>query len=802
MEHEGAPSEIPLFGALLREHRLAAGLSQEVLAERARMSTDGVSALERGHRRSPQRETVALLASALALDGDKRREFEAAAAATRSRQPNGATSHEANGLPELPLPLTSFVGRDTELSEIASLMAKHRLVTLTGTGGIGKTQLALRAGAAGDRSAVRFIPLATVTSSSVTSTIASAVGVRGLPSRPLADTLVAYLKNKALLLILDNCEHVVSEAAKVASDVLGRCKHVRILATSREPLKVPGEHAYRVPSLTAPGAIALFAERASAADYRFELTEDNERVVAEICRRLDGIPLAIELAAARAGTLSLQTLRDKLDERFQVLTGGNRFALPHQQTMYAAIDWGYGLLSDHEQRLFCRLSIFAGGCTIEAAGKVTSDEALPERGVFELLSSLAEKSLLIPEDDGSQTRYRLLESTRAFALDKLEQRGELETFGERHARWVAGRADEARATGLAMPVEAWTRKFEPDLENARCAFDWSLRHGDLPLASRIACGFTGVWRMNHGNDEPRRWLEALVSRIDEKSDGATAADIWYNLSTVNFGFHSAEAAQRALALDGRDRDPGKKVAALHQMTAGFLQAGRIDEAESANGRALEVCIENGLTGSRRYAAALTLRAHIRAVKGRLDAARGDFAEALSLLTALGEEHESNIVRINMGELEYGCHQYERALEYADAAIAASRRIGSRHREASALVNAAAYRLTLHDLDGARANARDALLLSHWASPFEVAAAIQHLATVAALKGDDHRAARLRGYVDAWYRGEGLQRDMTELRTYDMLAEALAQRLNNDEMAALSDQGSRLSEPQAIAEALR
>ncbi|HMF28811.1 MAG TPA: hypothetical protein VKE42_08570, partial [Candidatus Cybelea sp.] len=179
-----------------------------------------------------------------------------------------------------------------------------------------------------------------------------------------------------------------------------------------------------------------------------------------------------------------------------------------------------------------------------------------------------------------------------------------------------------------------------------------------------------------------------------------------------------------------------------------------------------------------------------------------FAEALSLLTALGEEHESNILRINMGEMEYAAAEFGRALEYASAAVAASRRVGSRRREASALVNSAAYRLTLRDLDGAYANARDALMLSRWASPIEVAAAIQHLATVAALNEDSLRAGRLAGYVDGWYKEEGLRRDATELRTYEILAKALAQRLSHDEMAALADQGSRFSEPQAIAEALR
>lgn len=801
MEDEGLPSGTPTFGALLKEHRLAAGLSQEVLAERARMSTDGISALERGHRRTPQRETVALLAAALALDGERRREFEVAAGATRSRQRNGSANPAPDGPPELPLPLTTFVGRETELGEIASLVGGHRLVTLTGSGGIGKTRLALRVGAAADQNAVRFVPLATATRSSVMGAIASAVGVREVPHRPLADTLVASLKNRDLLLILDNCEHVVHEAATVANDVLSRCRHIRILATSREPLKVAGERAYRVPSLDTAAAIALFTERARAADYRFQVTDDNVKVVAEICRRLDGIALAIELAAARVNALSLGTLRDKLDERFELLAGGDRMALPRQQTMRAAIDWGYSLLSEREQRLFDRLAIFVGDFTIASAEAITSNGVLPESSIFETLSSLAEKSLIVPEDDGERTRYRLLESMRAFALEKLHESGEFSTFARRHANRMAELADEAASAAVTMSVEAWGRKFEPELEDARSAFDWALNADDVPLATRIACGFTGAWRMYRGYEEPRRWLETLLARIDDESESESAANVWRALSSVNFGIHSAEAAQRALALDACNDEPDKKVATLHQMTAGFLQAGRIDEAESANRRAFEVCKENGLATSRRYAAALTLRAHICASKNSLDEARPYFAEAFSLLTALGEEHESNIVRLNMGELEYSAGEFRQALEYADAALAAARRVGSRHREASALVNAAAYRLTLGDLDGAYANARDALQLSDWASPIEVAAAIQHLASVAATGGDSHRAARLRGYVDAWYRTEGLERDPTELRTYEMLTTALGGELSEEMISTLAEQGARLSEPEAIAEAM-
>ena len=301
MQDERRASGPPDFGTLLRQHRLAAALSQQALAELAGMSRDGISALERGYRRTPQRETLAVLATALALHGEQRREFEAAAR-------SGIPRHDADRS-ALPLAMTSFVGRDAELDEIATLVREHRLVTLTGTGGNGKTQTALRLGlsAAGD-CAVCFVGLAPVDNEAVVAAIAAAVRAPEAHNRALLDALVTFLKAKQLLLILDNCEHVIAQAATVADAILAGCPRIRILATSREPLRTAGECTYRLASLSMPppeaihrldskhlasyGSLALFTDRARAVSHRFELTDRNARKVAELCRRLGGIPLA------------------------------------------------------------------------------------------------------------------------------------------------------------------------------------------------------------------------------------------------------------------------------------------------------------------------------------------------------------------------------------------------------------------------------------------------------------------------------------------------------------------------------
>jgi len=760
------------------------------------MSVNGIGALERGYRRSPQRETLALLAQALDLDQEQRAAFAATAASSAAPRGHGVAAPAT-----LPIAVRSFVGRDAELREIDALIREHRLVTLTGTGGIGKTQTALRAAAAlGGPTPIYFVGLAPFGADSVVAAVASAVGAQETPVRPLLESLIGHLKNKTLLLILDNCEHVVERAAAVTDALLQSCPRVRVLATSREPLRTGGEHTYRLPSLSEQGAVELFADRARAVDHRFAVTDENARLVAELCRRLDGIPLAIELAAARVNTLPVRSLVERLDERFRILSGGERTALPRHQTMHATIDWSYNLLDDRERLVFARLAVFPGGFTLEGAEAVVCDPSLERTDVFEILSSLAEKSLVVSDVDRAEPRFRLLESTRAFAAEKLAENGEGFVLARRHAQWAAGLAERARRSAATTPVEPWVRTFEPELQSARAAIDWALASDDAPLAARIAAGFAGVWRMNHGFAEPRRWLEAALPHLDGGETELTAR-AWYALSTVTFGMRKAEAARRALEFDSNLGDAGDRVATLYQVSQGLLEAGRVEEAQAANDRALRLCRENGSMHSRRYAAALEMRARVAARGDRLDEARQYYAEALSLTSALGDEHEAILIRTNVAELDSRAGDFARALESAEAAVEAARRVRSHHREITALANASAYRILLGDSKGARESAREALELARGTQPRDAAIALQHLATVAAHDGDARRAARLRGYVDAWYRNEECERELTERRTYEMLTEALRERLSDAEIAKLVREGEQLSEERAVAEAL-
>ena len=476
VEEEGRAFSSSSFGRLLRHHRLVAGLSQAALAERAGMSKDGISALERGYRRTPQREKLALLAGALALNKEERLAFDLAAARQEPIHRQLQTSVTIGPWPGagpsiLPLALTSFVGREVERDEIVALVRGHRLVTVTGPGGVGKTRMALLVGTMMSKEAepaICFVELASLSEPSlVVTAIASALSLQEVPNHPLLETLQAYLGNKPLLLILDNCEHVIVEVRAIAQALLENCLGVRILATSREPFRAAGERAYRLPSLNASHAVELFVDRALAIDHRFKLTDESAPIVAEICRRLDGIPLAIELAAARVNALSLRALANKLDDRFCILTGS--LTPRRHQTMRATIDWSYDLLFPKEQRVLERLSVFAGGCALIAAEAVCAGEEVSAGDVLDILSSLADKSLLIAGTEGTEPRYWLQESFREYAREKLAMRGELDDALHRHASLFLALAEQLQLAFDSGPDEVWCTLLREELSNWRAA---------------------------------------------------------------------------------------------------------------------------------------------------------------------------------------------------------------------------------------------------------------------------------------------------------------------------------------------
>lgn len=801
------------FGNLLRRFRLASGLSQEALAERAQMSTNGISALERGYRRTPQRATLALLTRGLALDEAQRREFEAAA--LRAAVPHRRGSVTIGPWPDalaasLPLSLASFEGRQRELDEIAALLREHRLVTITGAGGVGKTQTALRASMATSDAlniAVCYAELAPIGDSSLlTTVIATALGVQEAPDRPLRETLIAFLKNKTLLLLLDNCEHVLSEAASHAEFLLHACPDLRILATSRERLKIAGEHCYRLPPLDENSAVALFQKRARSAHHAFALTTEEAPIVAEICRRLDGIPLGIELAAARAALLSLKTIAARLNARFALLTGGSRTAVPRQQTMRALIDWSYDLLSEREQTAFRKLSIFASGFTLQTAAAVCGED---DAAMLDRITSLVEKSLLQAEPSAYDTRYRMLESVREYARCRLVERGENDAAANAHANALLTLASQLDASCETTPDQAWEAQAEPELENWRAALAWALgAGGDVAAGLRLTSALRVAW-VRFAPVEGRRWVLLAAQSADGVNDGVSAG-LELAEGRLHFVLHDYRAAcatgERALAAYRRLGDERGIALAQRIVASSLVLLGREAEGEALALEALEVANAFGMRETAGFI--LVSLAVARVAASDFEGARSRLTEALVLARTDGFERLAKDVAMNLAEVEFLNGDALTALRLARESLEI-------HRDAvqsiMALNNSVMYLLALGRYDEGRAAAREVLTrVADQQNDFMLIGALQHVAVLAELRsregtvdaGDQRaRAARLIGYVDAWWTARELKLEWNEKAEYEKLMKALRDALGDDELAKYAAQGRAWSTDRAVAEAM-
>jgi predicted ATPase/class 3 adenylate cyclase len=425
----------------------------------------------------------------------------------------------------LPTQLTSFIGREKEIEEAEKRLKTARLLTLIGPGGTGKTRLSLQIGAdvlPAFADGVWFVELAPLADPAlIFQALASGLGIREQMGMSLNEVVINFLRAKNLLLILDNCEHLVDACAQLAEQILQACPNLKIVASSREALGVTGEVVYRVPSLTTldpshatlemlskSEAVQLFVERATAANPKFSLTEKNASSIAQICRRLDGIPLALELAAARATVLTAEQISSRLDDRFKLLTGGSRTALPRQQTLRALIDWSYDMLSDEERALLRRLSIFAGGWTFEAAEYIC-----PKNDVLDLLSHLVNKSLVIVDEDGETTRYRLLETIRQYARDKLLDTGESVEARNIHAEYFLKLSESVEPHLFKANSLQWINVLEAENDNIRVALEWLIEN-NVNFAMRIIFALMLFWNRRGYEAEGRVWGETAIAHAE------------------------------------------------------------------------------------------------------------------------------------------------------------------------------------------------------------------------------------------------------------------------------------------------
>jgi predicted ATPase len=425
------------------------------------------------------------------------------------------------GVHNLPLQLTSFVGRGAQMTDVEKLLADNRLVTLTGAGGAGKTRLAVEiavriAPEFGD--CVWYVDIAPVTHPGVVAVaVARALGLPDQPGRSTMDTLLRFVRDRQMLVVVDNCEHLLDACAELVVALLGAAPGLTLLATSREPIGVAGEVSWRVPSLSLDGeAIELFIDRASRARPDFRITDETAAAVAEICRRLDGIPLAIELAAARVRALSLAEILDGLHDRFRLLTGGARTAVRRQQTLRASVDWSHALLTEPERVLFRRLAVFLGGFDLDAAQAVAGSGELERYQILDQLTLLVDKSLVVAENTGARTRYRLLETVRQYALEKLAESGEADVVRARHRDHYTAMAallDALARTGHEERLE----QVEIEMDNLRSAFGWSLETGDIGRALELASSLQPLWVARGRLREGRAWFDTALTSTRVRS---------------------------------------------------------------------------------------------------------------------------------------------------------------------------------------------------------------------------------------------------------------------------------------------
>jgi predicted ATPase/DNA-binding XRE family transcriptional regulator len=815
VESAGSTPGPSAFGSLLRRYRLAAGLSQEALAERARISLQAVGALERGHRRAPQRETLGLLVEALALDPGQRSGFEAVARQSGARAiGRGVTKGPwpLSTLPVLPLSLTSFVGHESALREVAGLLRERRLVTLTGPGGIGKTRIALEVGsgvlASGD--AVRLVELAAIAEPAhVVSSIAAALHVQGVPSQDVLETVAAYLQRERVLLVLDNCEHVIDEAARVAERLLRSCSALRIFATSREPLRVPGEIVYRVPALDASDAVALFEERARAADFRFALTDANAKCVARICAQLDGIPLAIELAAARVATTPVATIAEHLGRRFAILSRGERTAHPRHRTMWDTIAWSYGLLTEPERRLFERMSIFAGGCTLDAARSGCAGDGVAEFEIEELLESLAAKSLVTVNISGPETRFGMLESFRDFAREKLALRGSLAGVARAHALTFIAHADRTYELLQTDPEDDVRGAGYADLENWRAAIAWAFGpSGDAELGQRLF--ISGQWWMVE--TEVQRWLDVALARIDAQTSDDIAIRLAYAKAQLDWrvsGNHVAalENLTRSVAYFDAVGDRFAAARAALRIGDALLRLGRTTDAETALAASLERARSAG--ASRTVAYSLILTARLRAMHGEFETARAMCDEATALFDRLRSLIGRSLSLQVLAEIARGRGDREAALQYTREELTSTRERNEPNDLCVTLNNLAASLIALDRFDEASTYAREGLDLAiRYALDFRLVWALHHLAAIGALRPRDGgdagdvrplvRAAHVIGYVDARLAESETPRDLADRQEYERVLAALDSLDAVQREAALAA-GAAMTQTEAIEE---
>lgn len=768
------------FGDLLRAHRVDKGLTQELLAEHTGLSVRGISDIERGLRNAPRRETIVLLSRALDLSREETAVL--VAAARRAPRPRAQRSvllrQAASGT--LPAITDSLVGRGSEIAAIT--LALHdpqcRLLTLTGPPGVGKTRLAVEVAhrlAALVPDEIVFVDLAPLRNSAlVLPAIAVALGVQETGTLGLVDRLQARLTARPAVLILDNFEHLQA-AAPLVSDLLDATADLRVLVTSREPLRLRGEREMPVPPLATPEltdgmrardvlsheAVDLFVMRANASHAQFHLTDQNARAIAGLCVRLDGLPLAIELAAARVKMFSPAAIVERLDQRRPVLIAGTRDAPERQRTLTDAIAWSYELLREDEERLFRRLSAFLGGWTLEAAEAVANPDG--ELDVFAGIASLQDKNLITRQlGRSANVRFTTFETIREFGLQRLEASGETEATRQRHAAYFLALGDVLGRDLTNAAAKAALERLRTELPNLRAAFAWSLDHGEAESVLRVLTTFALMW--SHATpSEGMRWLEAGLAQGEAVTPHTRidALQLASDLSSLQADYDRADTlATEALALaEAHDYPFGKALA--------WVRLG-----QSAEWR------------------------------GDLEKAAWCHEQALTLIRPLNDPFWTALSYSNVGDALLWVGEPARAAPFADEGLERWRVLRNEWGVALALGTVAAVALALDDHDRAiRFNVESLTLWQAMGDRRGVGGALAGFAAVALARDEPERAARLLGAAQALGDAAGISHLAHHVQYERALADTRF-RLSEAAFHQAWQEGTQLQMEAAIAEAMQ
>lgn len=722
-----------------------------------------------------------------------------------------------NALPNnLPLQLTSFIGRQREMQEARKLLASARLLTLIGPGGTGKTRLSLQVAAEQlpeFKDGVWLIELAPLADHAfIVSTIASVLGLHEVPGIPLLNILIDYLRAKSLLLILDNCEHLIEASAQIADQLLRACSQLKIIASSREALGVDGETIYRVPSLSLPEhpsdaimgfeATRLFIERATKAEPRFHLTDHNASSIAQICIRLDGIPLAIELAAARVKLFTPEQIAERIDDRFRLLTGGSRTALPRQQTLRALIDWSYQSLNESEQRALRRLAVFSGGWTFEAAESV-----IGESDALEGLLGLVNKSLVNVEEQDGKSRYRFLETIRQYAMEKLLESGEAVNVRDRHSDYFLQSMKQAphreeRTFGALPDDTEWLDRMELEHDNLRAALEWSTsNHPDKALHLISTLG--NFWVGRDFNIEARRWCQTILEHGKSFSNmDGERAKVYGILgwSSIGIGDHKTgrDAAEAGLALARKVNDINMVSRLLGLITLACIFQGDFPAAEKALVEGERIARHTGLV--EQLATVLTTRAQLLFVgSGDLAQAKEYLDEAVSLSATIQNEWATAMSLFGMARVAgvMGDLGTARAKFFESADLA--KKMGNKRQMYSCYSELAHVLRENGELDEPLAIYRD--LLPKWKNLGHRAAVAHELECVAYLlarRNHHQRAAQLLGAASMLRRIIDSFQTAREQNEYEKEVTVLQGKMGEPEFKQAWEAGQKLNMDEAIA----